>query len=50
MVHWIHFDRSTAVLADVLRRFTDDTYEYRYADGSSMRFDANGRLTSTIDS
>lgn len=40
---------TTGQLGDVLRKLTDGTFEYRYADGSLMRFDTNGRLTSIVD-
>ena len=36
-------------LGDVVRKLTDGTFEYRYADGSLMRFDISGRLSSLVD-
>ncbi len=36
-------------LGDVVRRLTDGTLEYRYVDGSVMRFDAGGRMTAIAD-
>jgi RHS repeat-associated protein len=36
-------------LGDVLKKFTDGTFAYRYVDGSVMRFDATGRLTAMVD-
>lgn len=36
-------------LGDVVRRLTDDTLEYRYADGRVMRFDAGGRMAGLAD-
>jgi len=41
--------QTIAQLADVLRRLTDGTYEYRYADGGLMRFDSDGKLTALVD-
>ncbi|HEY3136892.1 MAG TPA: IPT/TIG domain-containing protein, partial [Blastocatellia bacterium] len=36
-------------LGDVIRKLTDGTFEYRYADGNLMRFDSSGRLTALVD-
>ena len=36
-------------LADVLRRLTDGSFEYRSSEGGLMRFDSNGALTSIVD-
>ena len=36
-------------LGDVVRRLTDGTFEYRYLDGSMMRFDSGGRMTAMVD-
>ena len=36
-------------LGDVVRRFTDGTLEYRYSNGSVMRFSSAGRLTAMVD-
>ena len=38
-----------AQLGDVVRKLTNGTFEYRNADGSLLRFDSNGRLTSIAD-
>ena len=40
---------SKAQLGDILRKRTDGTFEYRYADGSLMRFDSGGKLTAIVD-
>lgn len=36
-------------LADELRKLSNGIFEYRYADGSKMEFDAQGRLTAEVD-
>lgn len=36
-------------LADVVRKLTNGTFEYRFARGGLMRFDAAGRLTAMVD-
>ncbi len=36
-------------LSDVVRKLTNGAFEYRTAAGSVMRFDANGRLTASVD-
>jgi YD repeat-containing protein len=36
-------------LGDVVRRLIDGTFEYRYLDGSMMRFDSGGRMSALID-
>lgn len=36
-------------LGDQIRRLTDGTFEYRYAEGGLMRFDTGGRLTAVVD-
>jgi RHS repeat-associated protein len=36
-------------IGDVLRKLPGGTFEYRSADGSLMRFDSAGRLTSKVD-
>lgn len=41
---------ATGQLGDTLRRFTDGTYEYRYAQGEVFRFDTNRRLVAMVDS
>jgi RHS repeat-associated protein len=41
---------TTAQLGDLLKKFADGTFAYRYRDGSLMRFDATGRLTALVDS
>lgn len=40
---------TTSQLGDEVRRLGNGTLEYRQRDGSSMKFDSNGRLTSTTD-
>ena len=40
---------TTAQLADVLRRLSNGTFEYKYADGEVMRFNSDGRLTAMVD-
>ncbi len=40
---------SVSQLGDVLRKFTDGTFEYRLAGGNFMRFNASGRLTAIGD-
>ena len=36
-------------LGDLVRKFTNGTFEYRSADGSLMRFDSSGRVTAIVD-
>ena len=40
---------ATTQLGDVVRRLTDGTFEYRYADGRVMRFNSDRRLVSSTD-
>jgi len=40
---------TTGQLGDVVRKLTNGTFEYRYADGSLMRFDSSGKLTALVD-
>jgi YD repeat-containing protein len=40
---------TTGQLGDVLKKLTDGTFEYRYTDGSVMRFNANGLLSAMVD-
>lgn len=40
---------TTGQLGDAVRKLTNGTFEYRYADGNLMRFDSNGRLTALVD-
>jgi RHS repeat-associated protein len=45
------FSSTTTVgqLADVVRKLTDGTFEYRLGRGGLMRFNAAGRLTAIVD-
>lgn len=45
------FSSTTTVgqLADVVRKLSDGTFEYRFARGGLMRFNAAGRLTAIVD-
>lgn len=36
-------------LGDEIRKLTNGTFEYRYKNGSLLRFDASGRLTAMVD-
>ncbi len=36
-------------LADVLRRLTNGSFEYRSSDGTLLRFNASGQLTALVD-
>src|SRR2546426_3002542 len=38
-----------AMLGDTIRKLTSGTFEYRYADGNVMRFNANGKLIAQVD-
>ncbi len=40
---------TTGQLGDVVRKLTNETFEYRYADGNLMRLDSSGRLTALVD-
>jgi RHS repeat-associated protein len=40
---------TTGQLGDMVRKLTNGTFEYRYADGNLMRFDSSGRLTALVD-
>lgn len=40
---------TTRQLADVIRKLTNGTYEYRMGDGMVYRFNASGRLTAIVD-
>ncbi len=40
---------TAAQLGDVLRRLTDGTFEYRYADRRVLRFDSARQLVSNVD-
>ena len=36
-------------LGDAVRKLTDGTFEYRFADGNLLRFNAAGTLTAMVD-
>ncbi len=36
-------------LGDLVRKLSNGTFEYRYANGNLLRFDSNGRLTAMVD-
>ena len=40
---------ATTQLGDVVRRLSDGTFEYRYADGRILRFNSDRRLVSNTD-